>query len=695
MRAARALAALCALRAHGAASPAGADAAAAEAENRRLREGIEATERDLSELVRLAGEWSIPLDVREVRGGAGAPWAPRRAREAEAGGGAVARRGAVAAHEGEPEAEGGEGGAEEAAQDHGEGGGDEASSAHGHAGEGEEGDEALEEETEVICDLDTSIMLLGMISFVMVLFYLTNWPDDDIRLYSWQITSTTISIFCSVMLFQGFNKFLVKRVVHPLVTPAPWIMTLFQFLQCFVYLACIHFGTGIASGVLCRSCWFNVGIEENIHKQIWVYTDALRSNNNSPVAQGDIQCIRAVKRARGKETTETSSVWVSKGEEIPVQKKLHTWLQRKRQTKALGMLFAHLAGFAAIYSGKALQTLVIPEDLQGCNASLTTKLMGMIPVIVNQVVLRLAFMVSNVLRDYQLRATEAESGSAADRAGLEKMRELMKEEVEESENDVSSLSMSFLIVNNMVFFITGYLPTEESEQRVCSHGREAHVDLEHGAAPVMWLYFMGFLMVGFAVAQAVCMAKFHHALQNHRLLIRVLDAMLNATGMCFAWCLIWATKWLAKMYSELDQHRDMSGSLFSHEILGRVLLAFTLTAFAAVSVFGVDKVADAMRTNYRSDRDMLLFLEEITRVIVNSLGILVGFSWEHSFDGSVEDVASTTSASLPVPEFQLGLGMAVCILILPAWRDYILEKVMLIEVMLKKKRGLAGGSDEH
>jgi hypothetical protein len=321
-------------------------------------------------------------------------------------------------------------------------------------------------------------------------------------------------------------------------------------------------------------------------------------------------------------------------------------------------------------------------------------------------------LVSNELREYQLKATELQeinpsfTDAEERRKGLEKMQELMKEEVEESENDVSSLSMSFLIVNNMVFFITDYLPAEESEQKVCSNGEENIIDLEHGTMPVILLYFTGFLMVGMAIMQAVGMAKYHHSLQRYPKVVRVLEAILNATGMCFAWCLIWATKWLAKMFSELDKqperllhegalHEAPPPPLFSHEILGRVLLAFMLTAFAALSVFAVDKVADAMRNSYEDDKDTLQFLEEITRVIVNSLGILVGFSWEHSFDGSVEDVAATTSTPLPAPEFQLGLGMSVCILILPAWRDYILEKVMLIDVMLKQKRGLTEAHEAH
>lgn len=578
------------------------------------------------------------------------------------------------------------------------------------------------EKEEEVCDLDTSIMLLGMISFVMILFYLTNWPDDDIRFYSWQITSTTISIFCSVMLFQGFNKFLMRKILEPL--KHSWgfekeeknmIDVIFQFVQCFVYLACIHFGTGIASGVLgCKSS-INANIIETINKQEWVYTDALRCTNNTPVQAEDIKYIRAVERAKRKgneETTETSSVWAKQGQEIPVQKKSHTLIQRKRQTKALGMLFAHLSGFAAIESGKALQVMLVPASDQGCNASFATKMFGLGPVIINQIVLRIAFWVSDKLRESQIKATiETEINAAGDNAadrrkGLDTMTELMKEEVEESENDVSSLSMSALIVNNMVFFITDFLPPEEgAEQKVCYSEKEYDLDRGHGITEVVLLYITGFLMVGIAVAQAVGMAKHHHSLQRYPKVYRILEAVLNATGMCFAWCLIWATKWLAKMFSEMDeipadQEVEPGGPLFSHEILGRVLLAFMLTAFAAGSVFAVDAVADAMRNSYEDDRDTLQFLEEITRVIVNSLGILVGFSWEHSFDGSVEDVSHETQIEvgewkLMPAEFQLFLGISVCILILPAWRDFILEKVMLIDAMLKQKRGMSEAHEEH
>ena len=52
-------------------------------------------------------------------------------------------------------------------------------------------------------------MLLGCVGFMMATFYLVNWPDDDIQKITWEIISTTTSIFGALLLFQGCD-----RVVH-------------------------------------------------------------------------------------------------------------------------------------------------------------------------------------------------------------------------------------------------------------------------------------------------------------------------------------------------------------------------------------------------------------------------------------------------------------------------------------------------
>lgn len=59
-------------------------------------------------------------------------------------------------------------------------------------------------------------MLLGSMGFMMATFYLVNWPDEDIQRISWEVISSTISVFGSLLLFQGCNRVLDFYLFHDL-----------------------------------------------------------------------------------------------------------------------------------------------------------------------------------------------------------------------------------------------------------------------------------------------------------------------------------------------------------------------------------------------------------------------------------------------------------------------------------------------
>jgi len=245
---------------------------------------------------------------------------------------------------------------------------------------------------------------------------------------------------------------------------------------------------------------------------------------------------------------------------------------------------------------------------------------------------------------------------------------LCHENVVEAENDVSSLTLSFLGVQAARYAVGGVLPNAEG--------------LEEPEKPHAWLAMILLLSVaivfaGVAVAMSLNL-KIEEEEQEDEDNVkeppsepfreRALQVATNGAAMVFAWCLLFGTRWLFVKIPYIDMETMM----------GRICLALVLSVFSGAVVFVLDEIDDY----FREKGNMAQEAGFAIRTIIQALAILVGFSWEHCFDGGVAAVAFL-SPHRKLTKFLL--GVAVCFYLVPAWRRHILTKVLALEDMKKQR----------
>jgi hypothetical protein len=296
----------------------------------------------------------------------------------------------------------------------------------------------------------------------------------------------------------------------------------------------------------------------------------------------------------------------------------------------------------------------------------------------------MAFKVSEIFRDiehwrHHIRIKSEGSGSTAEaKHGFEMKEELMVDENTEGEHDVSSLSMSYLAVNIMRFGLTGHLNDMQDKE----HEHHLRPDLFGHVLP---LYALGCLAVAVACCQSIAMVKFKWPdPQANPTIFRTCNSILNATAMCFAWCMLVATEWAIEWLSLMK-------GLALNPVLKAVVIAWVLNAIVCGALFVMDRVHDRLKQdsmNTSTGKEQMVFVSQIVRINVTALGILVGFSWEHCFDGGVETISNRASTEQRL-FIQILMGIGVCIVILPAWRRYILQRVMQIEDRMEEEEDMS------
>merc|ERR1719414_925518 len=136
--------------------------------------------------------------------------------------------------------------------------------------------------------------------------------------------------------------------------------------------------------------------------------------------------------------------------------------------------------------------------------------------------------------------------------------------------------------------------------------------------------------------------------------------------MTFAWCVLWSSRWMSYRVE----------FMMPNTLMGRVMLAMVLSGLSCLAVFGLDTLDDMLKDRGGGDVAASQAAAQAIQTIINSLGILVGFSWEFCFDGGVAAVASTTSYPATC-KFCMGLLIAVAMT--PMWQHHILTKEMALQ----------------
>lgn len=434
----------------------------------------------------------------------------------------------------------------------------------------------LEEVDEELEDLGTtiSVMLLGMVGFVMVVFYLVNCRSSLIRENTWYVINSTLSIFCSVLFFQATHSaalalqgYSEEDITEPLV--------IFDML-CFLVT------------------WFSLS-------------------------------------------------WA-----------LHFLRPCHDEMKAVGMMGAHVTGFVAMYAfGEWQQLESVKTSLLACTGVVGAFVFITLVLCVLSRLMRPSFSSSmHELIEGSSSEDEVPEGTWIDFCI-------------ETEDDVIALCLGFLISQLVRFQITGSLPPINGQPD------------GHDYAQILSLFLAG---VGFQIL-AGASTYFVHVSRHPRnnslrleLWTRYATLFQDIVAMSMAWCTLMCGQWLFYRAFRIER------------VLGRLLLALVASARAVVFVFILEVFFARVPVIRKSS----------WRAVVDAEALLVGLTWESTFDAAVEGLGEDFTDPV-LAKCCISCGLIA--IVWPAWRFYILPRSLerpSASIMSRSKSGsssLSGDMD--
>lgn len=270
---------------------------------------------------------------------------------------------------------------------------------------------------------------------------------------------------------------------------------------------------------------------------------------------------------------------------------------------------------------------------------------------------------------------------------IEKKVERLEEAAEDTENDAIALTISFLVCQAFRLAITGTLPNGEGLPE-----RYASTDHNHTEAPgvepafggplaqprtygdIFYLWLMAFLVLVIVLIwrDCACFNKMKECLSEERI-ERITEVSSDIASMTIAWASFFGMLWLLDTVNQ--RHCSFSKNHFncgSGGMTGSVLLALCCTLLAYLLIIIIHWSAGRKPW---MDKTTNVIWHDLTASALKAQGLLIGFSWEKSFDLAVEDISDKVDpASRQM--YRVGVSFFVCVMVALVWKLFLLPQVM-------------------
>lgn len=405
-------------------------------------------------------------------------------------------------------------------------------------------------------------MVMGMIAFQMLLLYLLNVQNADIRKSAWSILSNCISIFCAVLAFGS-----LKSLVEQMKSVSTMLTDVLIFGTTTNYIDAEEAGNLFLMYVVFVLLYISVNI-----------------------------ILFTLRRP-----------------------------QRILALHAATTIFAHLMGFAALYSFSGLQ-VHLATTLSGSREVL---LLNLSTVILGSIfaLLSMCWLMSRV-RWMAARTFEGTINNDVKR---------WMHHAKELEGESISFCVGYLIVQLTTYQITGTIMSYDP------HAEPVGKSQADANALLGWTGQLAFVSF-FGIMLMFCNTGHGKWWYAH-------VVFQSITAMAVFWSFLYWVEW--------QVYASWGDSLEGVRILAVLVQALMVTFMSLLFIFPLEALSEYLHA-------------KTLHTLSTGFGLLVGISWEKVFDVALHDVAhGGTMGSQDSTAVMHELAVVVVVLLMPAWYFYI------------------------